>query len=217
MANRTRPAYEASRQGRWILLDIGRELRLARVSGGLRQRDIAEGLGMSKGRVCRIEQGRVRTLNLPELARLAAAVGLKPYVRLFPLGRRLLDAPQLALLGRLRTRLHPSWTWATEVPMPIAGDLRSADCVIAIPDSRVLIEAYTRFADYQAQTARAAQKKRDLGADRLVLLLAATHANRSAAREARAVAAGSFPLGTRATLTALADGLDPGGDAIVFL
>lgn len=172
---------------------------------------------MSRGRVCRIEQGRVRTLNLPELARLAAAVGLKPYVKLFPLGGRLLDAPQLALLSRLRRRLHPSWSWATEVPIPIAGDLRSADCVIANPECRVLIEAYTRFADFQAQTARAAQKKRDLGADRLVLLLGATRANRSAAGEARAVAGGSFPIGTRRTLSALADGRDPGADAIVFL
>ena len=217
MANRTRPDYEATRLGRWMLLDVGRELRLARISGGLRQRDVARAVGMSRGRVCRIEQGRVRTVSIPDLSRLAAAVGLKPYVKLFPLGRRLLDAPQIALLARLRRRLHPSWSWATEVPIPLPGDLRSADCVVATAECRVLVEAYTRLADYQAQTARAAHKKRDMGADRLVLLLSATHANRAAAREARAVAGGSFPLGTRRTLSALADGKDPGADAIVFL
>ena len=200
-----------------MLLDVGRELRLARISGGLRQRDVAGRLGMSRGRLCRIEQGRVRTVNLPELSRLAAAVGLKPYVKLFPLGRRLLDAPQIALLARLRQRLHPSWSWATEVPIPIPGDLRSADCVVATAECRVLIEAYTRLSDFQAQTSRAAQKKRDLGTDRVVLLLAATRANRAAAREARAVSGGSFPLGTRRTLSALAEGRDPGADAIVFL
>lgn len=217
MANRTRSDYEAARLGRWLLVDVGRELRLGRISGGLRQRDVAGRLGMSRGRLCRIEQGRVRTVNLPELALMAAVVGLKPYVKLFPLGRRLLDGPQLGLLSRLRSRLHPSWSWATEVPIPIPGDLRSADCVVETGGCRVLIEAYTRLSDFQAQTSRAAQKKRDLGADRLVLLLAATHANRAAAREARAVAGGSFPLGTRRTLSALAEGRDPGADAIVFL
>jgi hypothetical protein len=35
--------------------------------------------------------------------------------------------------------------------------------------------------------------------------------------EAGAVARASFPLGTRATLTALSDGRDPGADGIVFL
>ena len=73
----------------------------------------------SETRISLVEQGRVPTLSLDQLARPAAAVGLKPYVKLYPLGWRLLDAPQLALLARLRARLHPTWTWATEVPMPI--------------------------------------------------------------------------------------------------
>lgn len=174
-------------------------------------------LGSSTSSVCRVEHAQVGSLTVMNLARHAAAVGLKPYVKLYPLGRRLLDAPQLALLARFRARLHPSWTWATEVPMPIAGDLRSADCVIATGGCRILVEAYTRLADFQAQTARAAQKRRDLGADRLLILLAATHANRRAAAESASVANGSFPLGTRAALTALRDGRDPGADAIVFL
>ena len=101
--------------------------------------------------------------------------------------------------------------------MPRPGDLRSGDCVIATPACRVLVEAFTRLSDWQAQTAAAARKKRDLPAERLVLLVAATHANRRAAGEAAAVSDGSFPLGTKATLAALADGRDPGADAIVFL
>ncbi len=217
MPNRDRPEYEAGRIQRWLLADIGRELRLARIAAGLRQRDVADRLRASETRISLVEQGRSRSLRLDQLSRHAAAVGLKPYVKLYPLGRRLLDAPQLALLARFRARLHRSWTWATEVPMPIAGDLRSADCVIATPDCRIVVEAYTRLADFQAQTARAAQKKRDLGADRLIVLLAATHANRRAAAESAEVAHGSFPAGTRATLAALADGRDPGADAIVFL
>lgn len=217
MANRTRPQYEAARLARWIRADAGRELRIARRSAGMRQLDVARLVGTSTSQVCRIEHGQVRSLSLDALARQAAAVGLKPWFKLYPLGRRLLDAPQLDLLARFRARLHPSWTWETEVPMPIAGDLRSADCRITNPDSSALVEAYTRLSDWQSQSSAAALKKRDLGATRLIMLVAATHANRRATAEADGVTDGSFPLRTKATLEALASGRDPGADAIVFL
>ncbi len=217
MATRSRPLYEATRLARWIRGDMGRELRLARIAAGMRQLDVARMLGTSKSRICRVEHAQIQTLNLHDLAHHAAAVGLKPYVKLYPLGRRLLDQPQLSLLAKLRGRLHPSWSWETEVPVPIQGDLRAGDCRIANPDCAILVEAYTRFSDYQAQVRSAHRKQADLGATRLILLLAATHANRSAIREAGVVARDSFPLGTKATLAALADGRDPGADAIVFL
>lgn len=183
----------------------------------MRQIDVARAIGTSKSRICRVEHGRIATLNLHDLARHAAAVGLKPSVKLYPLGRRLLDTPQLELLARFRARLHPSWRWSTEVPIPREGDLRSGDCVIRIPECGALVEAFTRLSDYQAQTASAMRKKRDLGLDRLILLIGATHANRNAVAEAASVAAGSFILSTKAVLSALADGRDPGADAIIFL
>lgn len=217
MANRDRAEYESSRLARWIRLDAGRELRLARRSAGLRQVDVARRLGTSASRVCRVENGNVPRLTLHALARHAAAVGLKPSVKLFPLGPRLMDRPQLELLARFRRRLHPSWSWETEVPVPTPGDLRSADCRITLPGCSVLVEAYTRLSDWQRQTSGAARKKRDLAADRLIILLAATHANRRAAAEAAAVSGGSFPLGTKEVLAALAQGRDPGADGIVFL
>jgi transcriptional regulator with XRE-family HTH domain len=217
MANRTRPIYEATRLARWQLVEIGRELRLARLSAGMRQADVARLLGTSKSRICRVEHGHVTTLQLSALARHAAAVGLKPFIRLYPLGRRPLDRPQLELLGRFKQRLHPAWSWETEVPMPIVGDLRSGDCRIEIAGCSILVEAHTRLSDYQRQTAAAERKKRDLGADRLILLIGASHANRGSMASASFVAAGSFPLGTKATLDALAHGRDPGADAIVFL
>lgn len=190
---------------------------MARISSGLRQADVARALGTSTSRICLVEQGAVITLSIADLARHAAVVGLKPYVKLFPLGRHLLDAPQVELLGRLRSRLHPSWTWETEVPVPIPGDLRSGDCRIGIPGCSILVEAYTRFSDYQAQTAAAARKRRDLGADRLIILCSATNANRRAVAEAAAVANGSFPLRTKSVLAALSAGSDPGADALAFL
>lgn len=205
------------RLARWILADVGRELRIARIGAGLRQADVAARCGTSKAHVCRVEHARLATLSVAAISRHAAAVGLKPSVKLYPLGRRLLDGPQLELLKGFRARIHRAWKWETEVPVPIAGDLRSADCRLTLPGCVILVEAYTRLADWQAQSASAARKKRDLHADRLILLLAATHANRKAVSEAQPVTTGSFPLTTKAAMAALAEGRDPGADAIVFL
>jgi hypothetical protein len=184
----------------------------------MRQRDVASAIDASTSHVSRVENAQLANLGLESLARHAAAVGLRPSVRLFPSGRRLLDRPQLELLARFRSRLHASWRWETEVPMPIAGDLRSADCRVSRPGCAIIVEAYTRLSDWQAQTAAASRKKRDLGADRLVILIAATHANRRAVAEADAVrSSGSFPVGTKAALRALARGEDPGSDCLVVL
>ena len=217
MANRTRAQYESTRLVRWILADVGRELRIARIGAGLRQADVAVRSGTSKSHVCRVEHARLATLSIAAISRHAAAVGLKPSVKLYPLGRRLLDGPQLELLKRFRPRLHRAWKWETEVPVPLPGDLRSADCLLTLPGCVILVEAFTRLSDWQAQSASAARKRRDLGANRLVLLLSATHANRRAVAEANPIAAASFPMSTKAAMAALADGRDPGTDAIVFL
>jgi transcriptional regulator with XRE-family HTH domain len=217
MSTRTRPEYEAARLGRQLLADVGRELRMARHMAGMRQADVARRMGSSTSHVCRIEHGQVPSLGLPALTRHAAVVGLRPSIRLYPLGRRLVDRPQLELLGRLRGRVHPAWGWRTEVPMPMANDLRSADACLRIVGCTVLVEAFTRLSDFQAQSAAAARKKRDLPADRLILLVAATRANRHALAEAESVAWGSFPVSPRRALRALAEGRDPQGDAIVLL
>ncbi|MEO8510994.1 MAG: helix-turn-helix transcriptional regulator [Chloroflexota bacterium] len=217
MPTRTRPLYEADRLARWQLVTIGRELRVARIIAGLTQREVAERFETSASRVCRVEGGQIATLRLADLTRHAAIVGLKPYVRLYPLARRLLDARQLALLGRLHERIGPAWKWETEVAMPIPGDLRAADCRISIPTC--VIEAYTRFADYQAQSRSGQLKLRDPGADHLILLVEGTRANRRAVAEASARMNGNedFPLGTREMPAALAESRDPGANGIAFL
>lgn len=214
---RARPLYEASRLTRWQLLEVGREIRLARIAAGMRQRDAARQLRTSPARVSMVERGLLASLTMRDLGRHAAVVGLKVSIRLFPAGRRLLDAPQLELLARLRKRSHSSWTWETEVPMPLPGDLRAADARASIPGCRLTIELINRLSDAQAQSRAARLKKRDLAADRLLLVVRATHANRRALREAGRELLLDFPVRTRAALDALAAGRDPGGDAIVLL
>jgi transcriptional regulator with XRE-family HTH domain len=217
MPSRVRPVFEAVRLGRWVLMEIGRELRLARITAGLTQADVARAVGVSASRISRVEHGLVLTLRIIELYRHAAAVGLKPWLRLFPLGRHVLDQPQLRLIERLRARVASVWRWELEVPVPIEGDLRAADVRLSIPGCQVIVEAYTRFADAQAQIRSAQGKARDLGADRMVLLIADTDANRRALRDAGQVVREAFPLDTKAVLKALAAGTDPGQNGIIIL
>lgn len=217
MANRVRPDYEGIRLAREQLMNLGRELRVARILAGKRQADVARAIGASKAQVCRIEHARVLSVSHLQLARFAGAVGLRLWARVYPAGRRLMDAPQLGLFGRWRARAGGTWKLETEVVMPIEGDLRAADAVARIPRCTVVIEVITRLADVQAQVRSARLKKRDLGADRLVLLVAGSRANRRALAEAGDALNDSFPLGTREVLRAMEAGQDPGADGIVLL
>jgi hypothetical protein len=79
------------------------------------------------------------------------------------------------------------------------------------------VEAYSRLRDVQAQV-RAAQLKREAGGvQRLVLLVAATHANRRALAGVAPLLLAAFPVPARAALRALGAGEDPGGDALILL
>lgn len=201
----------------WQLSEVGREIRLARVMAGRTQRDLGRSIGTSACRISLVERGQVASVSYRQLARMAAAVGLKLSVRAYPVGRRLLDKPQLDLLGALRARASQAWRWQTEVPMPIPGDLRAADAVATIEGCSVLCELWTRLADWQAQSRGALLKQRDLRADRLLIVLRATRANREALAAAGPASGGSFPLGSREVIRALAAGRDPGQNGIVVL
>jgi hypothetical protein len=106
--------------------------------------------------------------------------------------------------------------WRSEVPIPIAGDRRSADAVIDGPGVDAMIEAETRIDDVQATERRISSKQRDLGSRRVILLIADTRHNRAVLKGVPELRA-RFPVSTRACLGALAHSRDPGGDALVIL
>ena len=216
-ANRTSQLHEASIQATWLLQRLGRELRLARIAAGLTQAEVGRRLGLSDSEVSRIERAGARGLTLAALHRSAAAVGLRVWIRLYPGGRRVLDVPQLALMGRLRDRLGRAWDWQIEVPVPIDGDLRAADALLTSGAVTIMVEAITRLSDVQAQVRAAQLKRRDMGATRLLLLVGASNANRAALREAAPIIRATFLTGTRPLLRALASGADPGGDCLLVL
>ena len=217
MPPRTHTIGEATRFLAWLRADLGRELRLARHTTGATMQQVGSRIGWSKSKISRVERGRSVRVSLEDLVLIGAVVGLRPSVKLFPSVRPLRDVGQVQLLATLNQRMHASWHHRQEVPMPAAGDLRAADQVSTIPGCRLMIEAIRRLSDYQAQSRSARLKQRDLGAERLLLLLEDTRPNRRAIAAAKDEVARSFPLGSRAMLAALATGLDPGGDGVLFL
>lgn len=217
MANRQSILRDAARFGDWALREVGRELRVARLIAGITQRQVATGLGKSTSHVSRVEHGLIKGVGLVQLSRHAAVVGLKPWIRLYPAVSRPLDQAQLALFARFRERIAATWQVVLEAPMPISNDLRAADALLVIPGCRCMVEIITRLADFQAQLRSAHRKQRDIGATRLILVVAGNDTNRRALRDAGIAVRDAFPLDTKATLRALAAGVDPGADGLVLL
>ena len=194
----------------------GEELRQARLAAGLSQRAVGHVVGLSHSAVGRLERGELKRVTVDRIATLAAALGLDLRIGLFPSGSPVRDAAHLALIERLRERVGPGWRWRAEVPVPLPGDLRSADVVLDGPLVDEMVEAETRLNDLQAFERRVRLKQRDLGIRRVILLIADTRHNR-AILAAHPELVARFPISTRACLAALRDGRDPGGDAIVVL
>jgi hypothetical protein len=166
--------------------------------------------------IIRLEAGDAPTMTVDLVARVAAVLGLQLAASLHPDGDPVRDKAHLEVLARFRARLHPALGWSAEVAIPIAGDQRSGDARIDGGIWDALVEAETRLGDLQLLERRAAAKQRDLGADRLILLVAATRHNREVIRlhpELRE----RFPIDTRTCLRRLAAGEDPGGDCLVIL
>jgi hypothetical protein len=177
---------------------------------------VGRALRCSAATVSRVERGLVRHLAFEYVQRHAAVVGLVLRVNLFPAGSPIHDAAQLRLLNRLAPHVHSPWRWVIEFTVGL-GDLRAFDAAALMPDCRIGIDAWSRIRNVQAQVRATLRKQTDAELDRVILLLADTHANRAALREAGESLQRAFPLGTRQVLQALHDGRDPGANGIVIL
>lgn len=223
MPAKERAVDRAARVARRDLLGLGSDLRSARVSAGLTLEDVGRAAGLSASTVGRIERSRHEAVTVVQLARIGAIVGLDVRIRAYPGPDPIRDAAQTALLSRFRERLHPDLTFRTEVPLPIANDLRAWDGMISGLRSsdehhRIMpTEAETRIHDVQAQFRRIELKARDAEIEHFVVVILDTAANREAIDAARAALADRFPIGARRALAALGRGEHPGGSALVFL
>jgi transcriptional regulator with XRE-family HTH domain len=217
MATRTRTRDEARRTWDRLAQEIGDELRTGRHVLGTTQTQVGVAIGVSASEISRRELGRSRRLTGAKLALHAAAVGLKLVVKLYPLGGGIRDAAQARYIAAFVARVGRSWRVTLEAPIPLPGDLRAVDVLLASERARVAVEVITRLADLQAQVRSAQLKARDIGATRLILVVAATHANRNAMASARSALLSSFDLDSRRLLADLAAGRDPGRDGILML
>lgn len=217
MSVRSQVLSTARLRARMVRDDVGIEIRRARMASGLKLTDVGRAIGRSAAWISRAERGLIASIGFDDVVVLAAAVGLKLWVTTFPAERAIRDAPQLMLLRRFRARVGETWRWNFEVVVPIARDQRAADAVIEAAGARVMVEAFTRLSDAQAQLRAVQVKARDMGISRVVIVVAATKANRRAMAAAATTLASEFPLGTRATLAALGAGRDPGANGIVVI
>jgi transcriptional regulator with XRE-family HTH domain len=207
---------KGAHQARSIAISIAQELRDARIAAGLSQDQLASAAGLRQSRISRTERAELPTARLDELVRHCVALGLRLSVRPYPAGTPVRDAAQLRLLARFRGMLDASYTWRSEVPVGGKGDLRAWDALLEGPGV-VAIDAETRLRDMQALQRRTELKQRDSGVPCVVLLVADTHHNRAVLRDHRPVLASTFPLDTRAVMSALRAGRVPSASGIAII
>ena len=216
MTTRESEAARGERRSRLLRQRTSDELGSARRSIGLSLRAVSRKLGVSVDRLIRVERGDPTTLTVDLAARYASILGLQLAVSLHPIGNAIRDKGHLALIERFRLRLPATVRWRTEAPIPITGDPRSADGMASTALLDYLVEAETHVGDFQALERRIFAKARDIGADRVVLLLADTRHNRRLVNELAGIRQ-RFPVDMRSWFRAVAAGEDPGGDALVIL
>jgi transcriptional regulator with XRE-family HTH domain len=217
VVTRERRIDRGRRLARKALASIGEEFREARLAAGLTQRHVAEAVGISQAELSRVERGMASWVTYETLVLIAAVLGLDLPLRAFPVGGPIRDVAQLQLLAKFRVVLPASLSWRTEVPLQIERDLRAWDAVVGGRGWQVPVDAETRLRDVQALVRREALKRRDDGAEIMILLVADTRHNRQVVRLAKPDLVGDFPIPGNVVLAALSRTERPTGSGIVFL
>lgn len=216
MPSAERARDRGRRSARQLIVQLATELREARVAAGLSQAPVAGAASLSQTKISRTESGRLARLDMDDVARHAAVLGLRLSVGVFPVGEAVRDAPQLRLLDRFRPDVGPGLRWRSEVLIGGPGDYRAWDVVLDGPGS-VGIDAETRLRDVQAVQRRCEAKWRDSGVDRVVLLISDTAHNRAVLREHRSALSSTFPADTAEVLRAIRRGRLPERNGIVVI
>lgn len=218
MPARDDPQVRGRRAARRSLAEVAADLRTTRLALGLSQSTVASAAGISRSYAGRLERSEVAAPNVDHLASIAAALGLRLRFALYPDGEPVRDRVQLQLLDRLRTRIHPTIAWRTEVPIPLPGDRRAWDAVAMADDGWTGIEAISRLGVVDATLRSVNQKQRDdPRIARVVLAIADTVRNRGALRSAITSVRAEYPLDTRTVLAAWGAGQSPSLSGIVLI
>jgi transcriptional regulator with XRE-family HTH domain len=216
MATSERTVDRGRRRGRYLRIELGRELRDCRMAAGLSQAAVARAIGVDQTTVGKIERAACVGVSVQRLSELFAAVGHELGARAYPCGPPLRDAAHVALLQRAKRRIGDAWRWRVEVAVGPPGDLRAWDAVLEGPAASLALEAETSLRDVQALLRRIDAKLRDSGLPHVILVVADTRGNRGVVRAADAVLRTVFTVPPTATWAALRLGRDPGGNALLF-
>jgi transcriptional regulator with XRE-family HTH domain len=218
---RPRPTSKGRTRATYLAALYGRELRMARMAGGLSQARLARLAGVSQQLASWAETGK-GNLSLEARCRLAAACGHELGWRLYPVATvRLRDSGQLALAQAITAEAHTSWRARLEVPVA-PGDMRAADLLLIGSAEVIHFEIERALVDFQAQL-RSAQLKREAlaaraqGPVRLVIAVPDTRATRARLAPFGRLLAQTMPASSREIWLAVraAEGLR--GDGILFV
>jgi transcriptional regulator with XRE-family HTH domain len=207
MTSRHRAQMDGQRLARRIGARVGEEIRVARTSAGLAQRDAAEAAGMSHAQFGRIERGGLVHLTFEQACRAGFAVGLRFGGQMFAGGDPVRDTAQLRLLERFVGLL----------PSLARGDRRAWDALITLDGRRAGCEAETRLGDIQALERKLALKLRDGAVDVLLLVVSDTAHNREVLDLHRNALRDLLPLDNPQVRRALRDARLPTANGLVLV
>lgn len=218
---RARPIDTGRARAKYLATAFARDLRLARMSAGLTQAQVADLAGASQAEVSKAERGHL-DISLDVRCRLAAACGHELGWRLYPVATvRLRDSGQLGIAQAIVAAAHRNWQARLEVAVA-PGDLRAADLLLATAGEILHVEIERALVDLQAQL-RAAQLKRQALAERenrpirLVLAVPDTRSTRARLAPFAELIARTLPASSSATWRALRSGEPLGVDGILFV
>lgn len=193
------------------------ELRTARVTADISQREVAAALGWSQSEYFRFENRRTRATSIVDVSAVASVLGLELGAGLHPIGDAIRDRGHQALIGRLRAELSPAFRVTGDVPLPLLGDPRAWDLLVRLGDQLIGVEAETQIRDIQHLVRHVHQRERDGGVDEIIVLLAASRKNRGLVSEFRLALGDRYAKSPRVLLRALRNGERLPGSGVILL
>lgn len=201
------------------LREIGDEFRERRLSLSLSQDHVARAARISRNYYGQIERGRAKRVEVAELDRLAAVLGLVVSMRVYPSGPPVRDAGHAGQLRSILVDARPPLNYRLEVTLPrIDGhpEWRAWDAMLFGGGKRTAVELEMRLRDVQALRRRIDLKRRDDPTEHFLLLIADTRLNRRVLAEFEALFADLPRLRPSLVRAELAEGrLPPTGLLLV--
>jgi transcriptional regulator with XRE-family HTH domain len=212
MSTAERGYQRASRRAERILASLAEEIRTARLMSGASQQAVALAARTSTSKLSRLEAAKLASLSIVDAVLLADAVGLDFSFKAYPGRRPTRDAAHARKLTGFLSYVGKPLRYGLEVLLPPRDGVpeqRAWDAMIFGADGETGVELEMRLYDIQAQTRRIFMKWRDSGAERLLLLINDTSANRRVLRTYPDYFKDLPRLKTAAVLATLANGERP--------